>query len=123
MIFDSLRACARRRRRARIPPGFFAQASEDGLEAFFLGVIDPELNRICSGQRGGFADCHFAREILLELDRRAHRVIAQTHRDRRFALSDLVRAMTCFGDIRHLAVDPAICDIQCRAVQLRRIVR
>ena len=93
------------------------------LKAFFLGVIDAELNGICSGQRGSFADRDFAREILLELDRRAHRVIAQTHRNRRFALSDLVGAMTCFGDIRHSCIDPAICDTQRRAVQSRRIVR
>ena len=59
------------------------------IDALFLGMIDAELDGVGAGQRGRFADGQFAREILLELARRAHAVIAQSDGERRGLLADL----------------------------------
>src|SRR5262249_9385221 len=57
------------RRGTRVPTGSGTNFFEDVDEALFFGVVDAELDCVCSGKSSGFAEGEFARIVLLVLAR------------------------------------------------------
>ena len=98
----------RLRRRARFPPGRVADGLEHPDQPLFGGMVDAELDRIGACERRRLTDRQLSREILLELSRRAHAVIAQPGGERRSLLADLERAVAEFRQLGDAPVDPWI---------------
>src|SRR4051812_33629456 len=71
-------------------------------------MVNAELDCIRTGKSGCLADRQFAREILLELPRGSHTVIAEPNCDWRGFLPNLKRSVASFNQIRNAVVYPRI---------------